>query len=260
MTDPSRKEGTVRTRLHLVFVLAAAATLAACQYLSPQRSGDGGSGEQGSLANERPSAGSGATAPGREATAPHSGSAERPAPERPAPPERPAAPEPTPTPPPRVIVVPEGTALSVTLETALSSGSNRTGDLVVARLAEAVRLDERVVLPEGSEVRGRVTAAVGSGRVKGRARLAVAFDSIEVGDRRHDIEATPIDITAGTTRKRDAAMIGGGALVGAVVDGKKGAGIGALLGGGAVLATKGKEVKLPAGTPVTLTLRRDLRI
>lgn len=239
----------MRTKFRSVLTLVAAASaLAACQYLSPQRSGDGGAaGEQGSLSND-----GGATSSGAAAPAPPAGGAQRPA-ARPAP----AA---TPKPRPPVVVVPAGTRLPVTLESAVSSGSNRTGDLVVARLSEAVRVGERAVLPAGSEVRGRVTAAVGSGRVKGSARLAVAFDSVEVGDRRYEIEATRIDITAGSTHKRDAALIGGGALVGAVVDGKKGAGIGALLGGGAVLATKGKEVTLPAGTPVTLTLKRDLRL
>jgi hypothetical protein len=156
--------------------------------------------------------------------------------------------------------VPADTELHIVLETAVSSGSNRTGDRVLAELADDVTVNGAVVLPAGSEVRGRVTAAVKSGRVKGRARLAVAFDTVEVRDRRHEFEATSIDIAAGSTRKRDAALIGGGAVAGAVIDGKKGAGIGALLGGGAVLATKGKDVTLPAGTPVTLTLKRDLKI
>lgn len=228
-------------RLHVVAVLLAAAGLsAACQVSSPQRADDGGEADSGTLANSSRRGKSSAAAKPRDA--------------------RPAA-APAPTPRPRVVVVvPTGTTLSITLDTALSSDANHEGDLVMARLAEDVRVRERVVLRAGSEVRGRVTAAVGSGRVKGRARLAAAFDSVEVGDRRYTFKATSIDITAGSTRKRDAAMIGGGALVGAVVDGKKGAGIGALLGGGAVLATKGKEVKLPAGTPVTLTLERDLRL
>lgn len=240
----------MRTRLHLLTAVAAAALLASCQYLSGRSGDQGGSGRepQGELANQ-----------GRDEGARRPASASG----RGEPATRPAAREegaPRSEPTRRVVVVPEGTQLSIELETAVSSGSNRSGDLVLARLAEDVRVGERVVLPEGSEVRGHVTAAVKSGRVKGRARLAVAFDSIEVRDRRHEVETTSIDITAGSTKKRDAALIGGGAGVGAVVKGKKGAGIGALLGGGAVLATKGKDVTLPAGTPVQLKLKRDLRI
>ena len=54
------------------------------------------------------------------------------------------------------------------------------------------------------------------------------------------------------TKKKDALTIGlpaaGGAVVGALVDGKKGAGIGAAVGGGAgtavVLSTRGKDVRM----------------
>lgn len=238
----------------LTLSVAALALASACQYL-PGHQADSG-------ATPRPEGGGAANqheAPGAPAAAPAAGSRPaRPArqePTRPAPP-----PEPTPTPRPRLVVVPADTALKIELATAVSSGSNRTGDLVLAKLVDDVRVDGAVVLPAGSELRGRVTAVAKSGRVKGRARLAVAFDSIEVRDRRHELEATTIDVTAGSTRKRDAALIGGGAVAGAVVDGKKGAGIGALLGGGAVLVTKGKEVTLAAGTPVELTLKRDLKI
>jgi hypothetical protein len=82
------------------------------------------------------------------------------------------------------------------------------------------------------------------------------------------MEASRIDITAGSQHKKDAAIIGGGAAAGAVIGGiakgGKGAGIGAVIGGvagtGAVLATKGKEVELAAGTPVTIRLTRDLAL
>ncbi len=231
----------------LALVAMAVVLVAACRFLPGQKQ-EGGSSGSGDLSQ----------APGQTAS-PAAGKPGKP-PKRTPPPEPEPPPTPRPTPTPRVVVIPEGTTLDIELESAVSSGSNRVGDLVLARLADDVRVGERVALRAGSEVRGRVTAAVKSGRVKGRARLAIAFGSVEVADRRHEFEASGIDITAGSTRKRDAALIGGGAVVGAVVDGKKGAGIGALLGGGAVLATKGKEVTLPAGTPVKLTLRSDLRI
>jgi hypothetical protein len=53
-------------------------------------------------------------------------------------------------------------------------------------------------------------------------------------------------------------------VIGGVTKGGKGAGIGAVLGGaagtGAVLATKGKEVELASGTPVTIRLTRGLTL
>ncbi len=236
----------------LALSVAVLVLVAACQYL-PGRSAD-----TGGAANAREQPASPAATPTPAYGSRPARPAQPPArqePSRPAPP-----PEPTPTPRPRVVVVPADTSLQIEIQTAVSSGSNRTGDLVLAKLREDVRVDGVVVLPAGSELRGRVTAVVKSGRVKGRARLAVAFDSIEVRDKRHDLEASSIDVTAGSSRKRDAALIGGGAVAGAVVDGKKGAGIGALLGGGAVLVTKGKDVTFAAGTPVELTLKRDLKV
>jgi hypothetical protein len=175
-----------------------------------------------------------------------------------------SAPAPTPEP----IVIPEGTAFTMTLETTASSATSHEGDTVVAKLTESIRVDDRVVVPSGSEVRGRVTAAVPSGRVKGRARLALDFDSIVVRGREVAIDAESIDVTAKSAKKRDAAIVGGGAgagaIIGGIINGGKGAAIGALVGagagGGTVLATKGYEVQLPSGTALKVHLTKPVRV
>jgi hypothetical protein len=154
------------------------------------------------------------------------------------------------------ITVPEGTTLPLVLETAISSATSRPGDRVLARLAEGVRVGEKVVVPAGSEVRGRVTEAVPSGRVKTRARLALDFDTLVLEGKEYPIGTGPVDVTAGSTNKRDTVTIGiaagADAIVGAIVNGKKGAGIGALVGGATgtsvVLTNTGKEVALGTGT------------
>jgi len=169
---------------------------------------------------------------------------------------------------PEPIIVPEGATFPLILETSLSSATSSSGDRVIARLAEDVVVGEKVVVPAGSEVRGQVTAAVPSGRVKGLARLAFDFDTLVLKGKEHGIGSRAIDITAANSHKKDAATIGigagAGAVVGGIVDGKKGAGIGALIGGatgtGAVLATKGKEVELGAGARVTVVLTRETRL
>lgn len=166
------------------------------------------------------------------------------------------------------ITVPAGVTLPLVLETAISSATSRSGDRVVARLAEGVRVGEKLLLPAGSEVRGQVTAAVPSGRVKTRARLAFAFDTLVLEGEEHSIGTGPIDITAGGTHKRDAATIGigagAGAIVGAIFGGKKGAAVGGLIGGtagtGVVLVNTGREVALGSGTRVTVRLTRETRL
>jgi hypothetical protein len=169
---------------------------------------------------------------------------------------------------PDPITIPEGATFALVLETAISSATSRSGDLVVARLAEDVRLGEKVVVPSGSEVRGRVTAAVPSGRVKTRARLAFDFDTLVLDGKEHPIGTRPVDITAGDTHKKDAVTVGigagAGAIVGGIVDGGKGAGIGALIGGaagtGVVLTDTGKEINLGTGSRVTVRLTREARL
>lgn len=169
---------------------------------------------------------------------------------------------------PQPIVLPEGTTLHLVLETAVSSATNRQGDPVVARVADDTRVGEKVVVPAGSEIRGQVVAAVPSGRVKGLARLAIDFDRLVLKGKEHPIEAQAIDITADNTHKRDAEILGGstvgGALIGALAGGGKGARIGALVGagagGGVVLTNKGKEVQIPSGSHFGVRLQREARL
>ena len=169
---------------------------------------------------------------------------------------------------PDPITIPEGATLPLVLETALSSATSQTGDRVVARLAEDVRVGEKVVVPAGSEVRGLVTAVASSGRVKGDAHLAFDFNTLVLKSKEHPIATRPVDITADDSHKRDAAIIGGGAgagaIIGAIAKGGKGAAIGAIIGGaagtGVVLTNKGKEVELGTGSHVTVRLTREARL
>jgi len=187
-------------------------------------------------------------------------------------PPPPAEPEPTPTPKPaptpKPKIVPSGRGLAIVLEQALSTKTAKAEDPVVATLAEDVSVDGEVLLPKGAEVHGHVVSAVRSGRTKGRARLVVAFDEVRVNSRSYTIEATGFDVTAGSSKGKDAKIAGGSAAAGAIIGGIAGGGSGALkggliggaVGGGAVLATRGVEVELKAGSPYTITLKKSLRV
>jgi hypothetical protein len=169
---------------------------------------------------------------------------------------------------PAPVIIPEGTTLPLVLETAMSSATSSSGDVVVARLAEDVRVGEKVIVPAGAEVRGRVTAAVPSGRVKTRARLAFDFDTLVLEGKEHSIATRAVDISARDTHKKDAATIGigagAGAIIGAIAKGGKGAAVGTLIGGaagtGVVLVNTGKEVELGNGARVTVRLTREARL
>jgi hypothetical protein len=83
-----------------------------------------------------------------------------------------------------------------------------------------------------------------------------------------NIATKPYTAVAESTKKRDAAIIGGGAglgaAIGAIAGGGKGAAIGAGVGGGAgtgtVLATKGKEIQFAPEHLLSFTLESSVQI
>jgi hypothetical protein len=167
----------------------------------------------------------------------------------------------------REVVIPAGTKLGVRLNTSVGSATSHVEQPVDATLVSPLRLDGVPVLPAGSHFEGIVSAAQRSGKVKGRAHVALRFTRLAARDESYPI-AAQISRVAPATKKEDAEKIGipaaGGAIVGALIDGKKGAAIGAAAGGGAgtavVLATAGKEVSLPKGSVLSLRLEKAVRV
>jgi hypothetical protein len=170
------------------------------------------------------------------------------------------APTPRPAPP---IVIESGTSFDLVLENELSSKTSQAGDRVVARIEHAAGPDGTLTLPGGSYLEGRVVEARESGRVKGKARVDVAFDRIVVRGQRYSIETSGLSYEADDSHKRDAAIVAGSAAAGAILgkitggSAKKGAVVGGAAGGGAVLATKGKEVEVPVGSPASVRVTRE---
>ena len=163
------------------------------------------------------------------------------------------------------MTIPAGRTISVRLTTPIASDTSKVEDSVRGTLARAIVIDGATVVPAGAELTGTVTEANESGRVKGRASVAFQFERLVVRDETHNIRTARIARAAEADRKGDLTKggigAGVGAIVGGIVGGGKGAAIGAGAGGaGAVLATKGKEVRLPAGTTVTTTLQQALTV
>ena len=165
-------------------------------------------------------------------------------------------------------IVPAGTKLRVALLDAVSSDKNRAGDQFLASLTEPVIIEGKTILAKGTKVRGRVVDAKESGRVKGRATLELKLTEIVRDGKSVNISTKPYTAVAEPTKKRDAAIVGGGAGVGAVIGaiagGGKGAAIGAAVGGGAgtgtVLATKGKEIHFAPEHLLSFTLASSTEI
>jgi hypothetical protein len=120
---------------------------------------------------------------------------------------------------PRREEIPAGTSLTLVMETPLSTATTREGEAVTARIERAVSEDGRVVLPGGSVLRGRVTEVDPSGRIHGRAHLAVKWDQITVRGVNSRIETSDVAMTAEDNHGRDAKIIGGGTAAGAIIGG-----------------------------------------
>jgi hypothetical protein len=168
------------------------------------------------------------------------------------------------------VTVPAGTRLPVVLDTPVGSDTSSAEEPVRAHLARGVVVGGREVLASGSRVTGVVSSAKESGRVKGLAHIGLRFDTLipEGSDQRYRIQTAAVGRTAPATKKKDALEIAapaaGGALVGALIGGGKGALIGTAIGGGAgtavVLSTRGKEIHLGRGAPLTLRLTEPIAI
>ena len=195
---------------------------------------------------------------------------------------------PAPAPVPRAagngqtITVPAGTRLGVTLENGISTNSAKPGDSVYFRTSFPVTMNNRVVIPVGSYLRGEVTDSKRPGHVKGKGELRIRLNTLILPNGYTvDLNAEPHSTDAGGTQTdsegkitgpggkgKDAGTIAAttvtGAGIGAIAAGGKGAGIGAGIGGvaglAAVLLSRGPEAQLPRGSSMDLVLERDLQL
>jgi hypothetical protein len=166
------------------------------------------------------------------------------------------------------VTIPAGTTLRLDLKSSVASDTSQVEDTVRAALRQPVVLGGQTVLPVGTEFVGSVTDVARSGRVKGRARVAYRFNSLRHDAERYDIATATIAHQAEATKKEDAKKIaigaGAGAAIGALLGGGSGAAKGAAIGGGAgtgaVLATRGEEVRRGPGADVTTRLTAPLTV
>lgn len=177
----------------------------------------------------------------------------------------------------------EGTKIAFTLNDTLSTKNSRAGDDFSGVVSRSVRVGNEIVIPEGSAVHGTVTHVKRPGRTKGRAELNLRFEAIELPDGTQLLIAaslTELDekeketvtdeggVKGEGSKKRNAATIGAGAGIGAAIGAIAGGGKGAVAGGaigagagtGAVLVTRGKDIKLDRGTELAIQLDRALTV
>jgi hypothetical protein len=184
----------------------------------------------------------------------------------------------------RQITVPAGTEVLLQLKSTIDTKNAQVGDGVYCQTAFPVSIDNVIVIPGGTYVKGEIVKVQRAGRVKGRAEVLFRFTSMIFpngytvdlpGTVHHDsgaANATVDDegkIKADSQKAKDAGTVlkgtGIGAAGGGIATGTRagvlgGAGIGAAAGLATVLLTRGQDLRIEAGTSLKMLTQVPLTV
>ena len=182
--------------------------------------------------------------------------------------------------------IPQGSHVLLRLVNSVSTRTAREGDFVYMRTAAPLAANGEIIVPEGTYVTGVVSHTKRSGRVSGKAELAIRIEtltlpsgkviklsprlaSVDSEGTEQKVDAQENTIKQGGSKGTDAARVatlsGTGAAIGGMADRSwTGAGIGAGAGAGVglatVLLTRGREVDLKQGSTVDVVFERAVPI
>src|SRR5271170_7386983 len=189
---------------------------------------------------------------------------------------------------PNVVTIPAGTRIPLSLKQAISTKNAREGDAVYAETAFPYVVDNRVIVPAGSYIQGKISRVERAGHGKGRAEILMHFTSIiypsgytvmlpgtventpGADDKGVKDEEGTIQQDKDTGKKvEDAAQGGayggaiggiGGGLGGGLNGARIGAGAGAAAGIAWALLKRGSDVKLDVGTSIEMEIQRPITV
>lgn len=187
-----------------------------------------------------------------------------------------------------VLVIPAGTKIPLTLAQAISTKNAREGDAVYASTAFPFVMKDRILIPAGTYIQGRIMHTERAGRSVKRAEILIHFTSMIYPSGYTvmlpgSVENTPgadnkgVKDSEGTIqqdkdtgqRVEDAAKgaaVGGtvGTIGGVAAGGVNGARVGGATGLAAgvawALLKHGPEVKLDVGTSIEMEIQRDITV
>jgi hypothetical protein len=162
-------------------------------------------------------------------------------------------------------VIPSGQELDVRLNTSLSSKSSTVEQRFDTTTVADLTQNGRVLIPAGSTVHGVVSAVDPADRIHRAGSLTLSFDQATIDGRSYPMRAMATNVfqSGGIRDEGTTAGIGAGAgaILGGVLGGVKGAIIGAVVGaGGAIAATNGTDIDLPAGSIIRIRLDQALSV
>ncbi len=150
------------------------------------------------------------------------------------------------------VTLPSGTPIEVRVNENLSSETSQQGTRFTGTVTSDVTdpNTNRVIIPRGADVTGRVLSATPSGRLSNSGELQLSLNTIRYGNAVANVTVEPFVLKGGSQTKSTATKVGGGAalgaIIGAIAGGGKGAAIGAGVGGAAGAGTAAATGKRPA--------------
>ena len=169
--------------------------------------------------------------------------------------------------PPKYTVA-TNTVMRLRMVDSLTSKNAKVGDQFRSTVVDPVYAKGFQVIPAGSIVMGHITHVVRASRKSNAGSLNVAFNAVQLpNERTYPLNGSLAqsgstdnegEVKGGSSKKRNAAFIAGGAVVGGLINGAAGMGIGAGAGIGAALLKKGKEAEVKPGTEFNMILNRSL--
>lgn len=183
------------------------------------------------------------------------------------------------------LTIPAGSQIPLALKQPISTKTAREGDPIYATTTFPFVVNNRVLVPAGTYVQGRISSVKRGGRVHGRAEVLMHFTSLIYPDGYTillpgSVENVPGQGTHGVKDKEGtiqqdsqtgqkvgtaATTAATGAAIGGLSGhGWTGAGIGAGIGGAAGAAigmlTRGHDVTLDAGTAINMVIERPIPV
>jgi hypothetical protein len=189
----------------------------------------------------------------------------------PPPVEAPRSDKPPPPPSPvfEDLIVPSAAVVGLQIESAVSTERASIEDRVEARVTRDLAVDGRTAIPAGTRVVGSVTLVEKGGKIRERSRLGVRFHTLVLADGTElPIRTDPIlregESPGGESTRKIGGAAAGGAILGAIIGGKKGAIVGGATGaaGGTAVVMAGDRnaAVLPVGAVVTVRLAAPLTV
>lgn len=159
----------------------------------------------------------------------------------------------------KTATIPSGTLLVGALEQSVSTDQSSIGDHITFQTVDPIPVGDETI-PDGLKLRGVVTHVKGGGRIAGAPELAFHFNELEVNGDTYQISTEPFQVKGKSDATESALEIGGGAVVGGVLRGARGAIVGAAIGTGVAVATEGDQLRLGAGQRLRIRLTQRVTV